>query len=189
MSRRVPTPELISIATIGTNPEREHCRMSTQPAEATETEPQQTSTETPTAEPKPSETVDFWKQKAREQEKRAKENAEAAKRLAEIENASKSEAQKATDALAKEAARADAAESRVSALEIATEFKLGTDDAALLAALPDEAARRKLAERLAGRVDEQKKSGNVVPNEGRATTPPKADDKRELARALFGRGN
>lgn len=44
--------------------------------------------------PKPTETVDFWKGKAREQEKRAKENAEAAKRLAELEGASKEQASK-----------------------------------------------------------------------------------------------
>lgn len=45
--------------------------------------------------PKPSETVDFWKQKAREQEKRAKENADAAKRLAELEAQNLSEVEKA----------------------------------------------------------------------------------------------
>lgn len=58
---------------------------------ATET----TNVETPKpTEPKPTETVDFWKGKAREQEKRAKENADAAKRLAELEDASKSQATK-----------------------------------------------------------------------------------------------
>lgn len=51
--------------------------------------------------PKPTETVEFWKQKAREQEKRAKENAEAAKRLAEIEESQKSEAQRLADEASK----------------------------------------------------------------------------------------
>lgn len=62
---------------------------------ATET-PEATTTETtPVAEqPKPTETVDFWKQKAREQESRAKSNAEAAKRLQEIEDAQRTEAEK-----------------------------------------------------------------------------------------------
>ena len=46
---------------------------------------------------KPTETVEFWKQKAREQEKRAKDNAEAAKRLAEIEDANKTEIEKARE--------------------------------------------------------------------------------------------
>jgi hypothetical protein len=47
------------------------------------------------AEPKPTETVDFWKRKAREQEDRAKANADAAKRLKEIEDRDLSELQKA----------------------------------------------------------------------------------------------
>lgn len=47
--------------------------------------------------PKPTETVDFWKSKAREQEKRAKDNAAAAKRLAELEEAQKTEDQKRED--------------------------------------------------------------------------------------------
>lgn len=65
----------------------------TQAPEATTTE-----TTTPAAEqPKPTETVDFWKQKAREQESRAKSNAEAARRLQEIEDAQKSEQQRIAD--------------------------------------------------------------------------------------------
>lgn len=64
-------------------------------APATEA-PEATTTETtPAAEqPKPTETVDFWKQKAREQEQRAKSNAEAARRLQEIEDAQKTEQQR-----------------------------------------------------------------------------------------------
>jgi hypothetical protein len=51
-------------------------------------------------ETKPTETVDFWKAKAREQEKRAKENAAAASRLSEIEAASLSETERATRRIA-----------------------------------------------------------------------------------------
>lgn len=72
----------------------------TEAATATEA-PEATTTETtppPAAEqPKPAETVDFWKQKAREQESRAKSNAEAARRLQEIEDAQKSEQQRTAD--------------------------------------------------------------------------------------------
>lgn len=58
---------------------------------------------------KPSDTVDFWKRKARENEKRAKDNADAAQRLQAIEDRDKSEQQRAADALAKaERAAADA---------------------------------------------------------------------------------
>lgn len=63
----------------------------TETTEATHTET--TSSANP-EQPKPAETVDFWKQKAREQESRAKSNADAAKRLAEIEDAQKTEQQR-----------------------------------------------------------------------------------------------
>lgn len=75
-------------------------------SETTPTETATVETETVTTEheqgteqetQKPSETVDFWKAKAREQEKRAKANADAAKRLQEIEDASKSETDKLTE--------------------------------------------------------------------------------------------
>lgn len=164
--------------------------MSTQPTEAPATEPQETNESEKQAEqPKPSETVDFWKQKAREQEKRAKENAEAAKRLAEIEDAQKSEAQKAADALAKAEQRAAEAEAKALSLQIATEHKLGAEDASLLAALPDEDSMRALAKRLAGQVEEQKKNGNRVPKEGTSTTsgPTGDDEMREFARSVFRR--
>lgn len=45
----------------------------------------------------PTETVEFWKRKAREQEKRAKSNADAADKLKQLEDEQKSEIQKATD--------------------------------------------------------------------------------------------
>lgn len=61
------------------------------------------------SDPKPTETVEFWKQKAREQEARAKSNADAARRLADLEESQKSEAQKIADrAAAAERARDDA---------------------------------------------------------------------------------
>lgn len=63
------------------------------PADVVETTPPETNT--PDEQPKkPTETVEFWKSKAREQEKRAKENADAATKLAAIEESQKSEQQK-----------------------------------------------------------------------------------------------
>jgi hypothetical protein len=95
-----------------------------QSAEATATEATTESTEkqetgSEEQQPKPTETVDFWKQKAREQEKRAKDNADAAKRLGEIEDAQKSETQKLTDRAEKAEKRADEAEGRLARLEVA----------------------------------------------------------------------
>lgn len=69
--------------------------------------------------PKPTETVEFWKQKAREQEARAKANATAAQRLEEIENASKTEQQRAAEALTAAEKRAADAESAALRIEVA----------------------------------------------------------------------
>jgi len=95
--------------------------MSDQPTEPTEpaTEPAAPTTDPQTEAPKPTETVDFWKQKAREQEKRAKDNADAARRLSEIEEASKTEAQKAADRLAAAEKAAAEASSSLARLEVA----------------------------------------------------------------------
>lgn len=76
-------------------------------------------TETP-ATPRPTETVEFWKQKAREQEARAKANVDAARRLQEIEESQKSEAQRQADAVQRAQqelaeARADAARFKAAA--------------------------------------------------------------------------
>lgn len=84
------------------------------PAETADTEAEPTK-------PKPTETVDFWKQKAREQEKRAKDNAEAAKRLTELEEAQKTEAQRLTERADAEFARAQAAEAKLLRYEVAAE--------------------------------------------------------------------
>lgn len=83
---------------------------STEQATATEaTENTTETTEATETAQTPTETVEFWKSKAREQEKRAKENAAAAKRVKEIEDASKSEQERAAE-------RATAAEQRAEEL-------------------------------------------------------------------------
>ena len=61
--------------------------------------------------PKPTETVEHWKAMAREQEKRAKANAEAARKYAELEEQKKSDEQKAAERVA-------AAEKRAQELEL-----------------------------------------------------------------------
>ena len=115
-------------------------------SEVTEMETENTSEE---QQKKPTETVDFWKQKAREQEKRAQENAAAAQRLAEIEEANKSEAQKPADRLA--AAEKEAADARTEALRlrIAAKHGISDEDAETFLTGSDEAALTRQAERLA----------------------------------------
>lgn len=69
--------------------------MSEQVQETPETE----APTTPEAKPdtKPSDTVDYWKQKSRENETRAKANADAAKRLQEIEDKQKTAEQRVAE--------------------------------------------------------------------------------------------
>lgn len=114
----------------------------------------------------------------------AKANAEAAKRLAEIEEAGKSEAEKAAERVAEAERRAAEAEARVLRREIALEHKLDKDDAALLDALTDEDAMRSLAKRLAAPATGK----NYVPREGTTTTTTTSGtaDEREFVRELFG---
>lgn len=143
--------------------------MSDDQIEATETAPEQTeATENSASEPvqqKPTETVEFWKQKAREQESRAKSNAAAAKRLAEIEEQNKSESQRLADQLA--AAQADADKARAESLRwrIAAKHGIGDDDADLFLTGTDEDTLTRQAERLASRAPVSK--GTVVPSAGK----------------------
>lgn len=134
--------------------------------------------------PKPTETVEFWKQKAREQEKRAKENAAAATRLAEIEEAQKSEAERAAERLVAAETKATEAEAKALRREIALEHGLTTEDAALLDTITDEDAMRALAGRLA--VKDVNPRPNHVPREG-TNHQPADDQMREFTRNLFER--
>lgn len=144
------------------------------------TEPATGSTETESVSetaPKPTETVDFWKAKAREQEKRAKDNADAAKRLAEIEDSQKTEVQKLSEQF--EAARADAADARAELLRYRVASQHGitdSDDIALFLTGSDEETLTKQAERLAARVEDASKprSPRPDPNQGRNGSGPKS---------------
>jgi hypothetical protein len=134
--------------------------------------------------PKPTETVDYWKQRSRENEKQAKANADAAKRLAEIEEAQKTEAQKAADRLAAAEKEAANARSEAMRLRIASKFGIGDEDADLFLTGADEATLTRQAERLAGRDAEKKKSGNHVPREG-SNSSTVTNDFSEFREALF----
>lgn len=157
--------------------------MSETTAEATATETEAT-TEQET-EQKPTETVDFWKQKAREQEKRAKENANAAKRLAEIEESQKSEADKTADRIKQLETEAENARRDALRFKVASEFGIASERAELLLTGSDEETMRRQAEALKGESDERKKQGNRVPREGQ-TSSSKPDPKRDFLRGLTG---
>jgi len=158
----------------------------------TDPAPADPSTETPPADPaaqddpKPTETVDYWKKKSRENEARAKANAKAAEQLAAIEEANKSEAQKAADALAAANKAAEDAKADALRYRIASKFQVSDEDAELFLTGTDEETLTRQAKRHQELVGERKKTGNAVPREG--TNPPQpTDDVREFARSLFQR--
>ncbi|MGH3367700.1 MAG: hypothetical protein ACRDOY_10895 [Nocardioidaceae bacterium] len=165
--------------------------MSEQTAEATATETTANSTEEQQAEkPKPTETVDFWKQKAREQEKRAKDNADAAKRLGELEDAQKSESERAADRIAKAESEAATVPAKVAdALRehLVALHEIDKDDAELFLTADDPELLLKQVTRLIGQSGKRKKSNNVSPREGEIPTPG-TDRKREFVRSLTDRG-
>lgn len=133
---------------------------------------------------KPADEGTDWKAEARKWEQRAKENSTAAARLAEIEDASKTEAQRAAEAQAVAEQRAVAAEARALRREVALEHSLTTDDAALLDGITDEDAMRALAARLA--TPAPTRHGNTAPLEGATPAAPN-DDRRDFVRRLTGR--
>lgn len=154
--------------------------MSETPSTPAPTETPAQATEAP---PKPE---TDWKAEAKKWESRAKENKTAADKLAELEEASKSEAQKVADRLT--AAENEAAEARREALRlrVAARFQIGDEDADLFLTGSDEQTLTKQAERLSARESERKKNGNHVPREGSTPTKPAEDEMRAFARGVFG---
>lgn len=129
-----------------------------------------------------------WKAEAKKWESRAKENKGAADKLAEIEEANKTEAQKNAERLA--AAEKTAADATRSALKfkIAAKFQIGDEDADLFLSGTDEDTLTKQAERLSQRVEDRKKQGNHVPREGAPPSSAAPSDELAFARELFGTG-
>ena len=109
-----------------------------------------------------------------------------AARLAEIEDAQKSAEQKSAEREAAAEKRAADAEARAIRREVALDFKLSKDDAALLDTVGDEDAMRALAKRLAVAAEDKRTPNNYVPTEGTAQTPPD-DDRLAFVRRLTGR--
>lgn len=119
-------------------------------------------------------------QKAELKEAKAK-----AARLDEIEEANKTEAQRAAERLAAAEQTAREAEARAVRREIALDHRLSKEDAALLDGMTDEDAMRRLAERLAKAAQEDEAPvGFRVDNSGRkSNAKPNKDD---AARVIFG---
>lgn len=133
--------------------------------------------------------VEKWKALSKKNETRAKENSAAAKRLAEIEEAGKTEAQKAADAKAKAEAEVAAVPARVAeglrdalvALGVVSE-----DDKVLLTASDPETLLAQV-KRLGARAEDRKKNGNRAPLQGQTTSKTAEDPLREVVAGLFKR--
>lgn len=124
-----------------------------------------------------------WKAEARKWEAQAKANADAAKRLAEIEESQKSEAEKAADRIRQLEAETEAARREALRFKVATKHGIGDEDADLFLTGSDEETLTKQAERLAARMDGQMKNGNHVPREG--STPTAKQSVAEKFAAAF----
>lgn len=155
-----------------------------QTAEATATEP--TAGTDQQSQQKPTETVDFWKQKAREQEKRAKDNAEAARQLGQIQDAQKTETEKVADRIAKADAEVATVPAKVAdalRAHLVVLHEIDKDDAELFLTATEPDLLLKQVARLVGRESDRKKQ-HVVPREGQ--TPSSGEnDERAFARELF----
>ena len=147
-------------------------------------EPTPPAQEAPPTEPPKVDDTD-WKAEARKWEQRAKDNKSAADKLAELEEAQKSEIEKVADRAA--AAEKAAAEAKAEALrwKVAAKHGISDEDADLFLTGTDEETLTKQAERLAQRSETRKKNGNVVPKEGTTHREPPEDEMREFTRALF----
>lgn len=93
--------------------------MSETTAEVAATETTEQGAESTTEQVKPAETLEFWRQESRKQEARAKANADAARRLAELEQQNMTEAEKVTQRATAAEARAAEFEARAVRLEVA----------------------------------------------------------------------
>lgn len=150
----------------------------------------ETSTTTPatdegkTGEPEAKQPETDWKAEARKWEQRAKENTAAAKKLAEIDEANKSEATKAAERIT--ALETELADSKAAALRAQAAADADVPLALITASTEDEIKAQ--VKTLKEWLGDKKPGGNHVPREGRQTNPPKTDDKKAFADFLTGQG-
>lgn len=142
----------------------------------------------PDRQPKPTETVEFWKSKAREQESRAKANKSAADELAAIRDSQKTEAEKVADRIAKADAEVAAVPAKVS--EALRSYLVGLheindEDAELFLTANNPDLLLKQVSRLVARNAPPAKQPNHVPREGVNPTAPESEG-RETVRRIFG---
>ncbi len=154
---------------------------------------EQTTTDTTTTEPPEGEEaktfdaeyVEKLRKESAKYRTEAKANADAAKRLAEIEEAQKTEAERTADKLRELEAQRDGAVQEALRFKVASKFGINDEDVDLFLTGTDEETLTKQAERLAQRTSDKKKQGNHVPREGTTPREPAEDEMRAFTRQLF----
>lgn len=133
--------------------------------------------------------VEKWKGLSKKNEARAKENSAAAKRLAEIEEAGKTEAQKAADRIAKAEAEVAAVPARVADGLRDALVTLGVvpEDRKILLTATDPTALLEQVKAIQGLDSDRKKNGNRAPLQGHTSSKSADDPLREVVAGLFKR--
>jgi len=111
-----------------------------------------------------------------------------AARLDELEQSSKSEADKVADRIAALERELETTRSGAMRARIQAKFGIADEDADLFLTAADEATLTKQAERLAERIADRKKTGGRDPFAGRTSSSP-PDEGRAAVRGLFGGDN
>lgn len=140
----------------------------------------------PKQDPAPTETVEHWKEMARLQEKRAKENAAAAKELETIKQSQMSEAEKTVARLKQADEEVASIPAKVTAAlreHLVAIHKIEKEDAELFLTAADPELLLKQVARLVGQSD-SKSNSNHVPSEGRNSRAPLALNGDGLEQAL-----
>lgn len=137
--------------------------MTEQSAEAgAVTEPTVAAEQQPDSSQKPTETVDFWKQKAREQEQRAKANAKAADELNALKQAQMSETERTVARLAEMERETAAARAEALRFRIATRYGISDEDAELFLTATDEDVLERQAKALQERSSAVQQASQTV---------------------------
>lgn len=155
-------------------------------AEPDAPEPKTDDTPDKTDAPDPSAEAEKWKALARKHEQQAKSNADAAKRLKELEDADKSETEKLNERASAAEKKAEAAEQRALRLEVAADKGLTAKQAARLIGTTKEeleADADELLDSFSSKDDEDapKNRSERLRGGGRPEDEPEETDRKKLA--------
>ena len=131
--------------------------------------------------------VDKLRKEAAKYRTEAKANAEAAKRLAELEESQKTEAQKQAEKIAELERQIEGATVQAVRARMAAKYQIDPEDADLFLTGSDEETVEAQAKRLSERVSASKNNPPPVSKEGAVTNAVGSDDEREFLRHLTGR--